>query len=202
MYAYFIGKITEISEDCIVLETNHIGYNIYMPSSTIQSLSVKREESVKIYTYTCVREDAFILYGFLSKDDIKLFKLLISVSGIGPKNALGILSSMDGDTFRMSILSQDTKLLSKSPGIGVKTANRLILELKDKIKPDDLLNGLQSPEVTEDDKNIILIRNEANEALTTLGYSSSDSYKILRQITITKDSKVENVIKEALKKLI
>ena len=132
----------------------------------------------------------------------KLFKLLISVSGIGPKNALGILSSMDGDTFRMSILSQDTKLLSKSPGIGVKTANRLILELKDKIKPDDLLNGLQSPEVTEDDKNIILIRNEANEALTTLGYSTSDSYKILRQIAITKDSKVENVIKEALKKLI
>ena len=127
MYAYFIGKIAEISEDCIVLETNHIGYNIYMPSSAIQTLSVSSDESIKIYTYTCVREDAFILYGFLSKDDIKLFKLLISVSGIGPKNALGILSSMDGDTFRMSILSQDTKSLSKSPGIGVKTANRLIL---------------------------------------------------------------------------
>lgn len=202
MYAYFIGKIAEISEDCIVLETNHIGYNIYMPSASIQALSIKSEESIKIYTYTSVREDAFILYGFLSKDDLKLFKLLISVSGIGPKNALGILSSMDGDTFRMAILSQDTKLLSKSPGIGVKTANRLILELKDKFKPADFLAGLQSSEVTEDDKNIILIRNEANEALTTLGYSSSDSYKVLRQITITKDSKVENVIKEALKKLI
>ena len=202
MYAYFIGKIAEISEDCIVLETNHIGYNIYMPSSAIQTLSVSSDESIKIYTYTCVREDAFILYGFLSKDDIKLFKLLISVSGIGPKNALGILSSMDGDTFRMSILSQDTKSLSKSPGIGVKTANRLILELRDKIKPEDLLTGIQNPEFNEDDKNIILIRNEANEALTTLGYSSSDSYRILRQITITKDSKVENVIKEALKKLI
>ena len=202
MYAYFIGKIAEISEDCIVLETNHIGYNIYMPSSAIQSLSVDSDKSIKIYTYTCVREDAFILYGFLSKDDIKLFKLLISVSGIGPKNALGILSSMDGDTFRMSILSQDTKSLSKSPGIGVKTANRLILELRDKIKPGDLLTGIQNPEFNEDDKNIILIRNEANEALTTLGYSSSDSYRVLRQITITKDSKVENVIKEALKKLI
>lgn len=202
MYAYLIGEIMDISQDHVILETNHIGFNIFMPTTDINALSVNSGEFVKIYTYTCVREDAFILYGFLSANDLKLFKLLITVSGIGPKNALGILSCMDGETFKMSILSQDIKLLSKSPGIGVKTANRLVLELKDKIKPEDLLDSLEGSNIDEDDKNSMIIRNEAIEALTSLGYSSSDAYKVLRQISISKDSKVENVIKEALKNLI
>ncbi len=202
MYAYLIGEIMDISQDHVILETNHIGYNIFMPTTDINALSVNSGEFVKIYTYTCVREDAFILYGFLSSNDLKLFKLLITVSGIGPKNALGILSFMDGETFKMSILSQDIKLLSKSPGIGVKTANRLVLELKDKIKPEDLLGRLEGSNTNEDEKNSMIIRSEAIEALTSLGYSSSDAYKVLRQISISKDSKVENVIKEALKNLI
>ena len=127
MYAYFIGEVKEIEDDSIVIETNGIGYHIFMPASSIQEHDLYEKE-VKIYTYTCVREDAFILYGFLTKAELSLFKLLITVSGIGPKGALSILSVMDVETIQMSILSQDAKLLSKAPGIGVKTAGRIILE--------------------------------------------------------------------------
>lgn len=200
MYAYFIGDIAEVEDDSVVIEVNHIGYHIFMPASSIKELNVNGKE-VKIYTYTCVREDAFILYGFLSKDELSLFKQLITVSGIGPKGAMSILSVMDTDTLRMSILSQDSKLLSKAPGIGAKTAGRIILELKDKIKPEDLLN-VDMTDTGKEDNSIILMRNEAGEALTTLGYNHADVYRVLRQITITEDSTVEQVIKEAFKRMV
>ena len=201
MYAYFIGEIAKINEDSVILETNHIGYHIYMTTSDLNNLT-KNKDEVKIYTYTCVREDAFILYGFLTEDSLALFKLLLTVSGIGPKGALSILSVMDTDTLRMSILSQDAKLLSKAPGIGVKTAGRIILELKDKVHPEDLLRGdIQNTEDNSSD-NSVTVRAEAGEALMTLGYSNADVYRVLRQILITDQTTVEMVIKEALKKMI
>ncbi len=201
MYAYFIGEVTGIEEDYVILETNHIGYRIFMPASSISQLNITGEE-IKIYTYTCVREDAFILYGFLAKDELALFKLLITVSGIGPKGALSILSVMDIDTLRISILSQDAKILSKAPGIGIKTAGRIILELKDKINPQDILNSVDDSVNKGDESRILTIRNEASEALVSLGYNNSDTYRVIRQITITEDTSLEQVIKEALKKMI
>ena len=201
MYAYFIGEVTGIEEDYVILETNHIGYRIFMPASSIRQLNITGEE-IKIYTYTCVREDAFILYGFLAKDELALFKLLITVSGIGPKGALSILSVMDIDTLRISILSQDAKILSKAPGIGIKTAGRIILELKDKINPQDILNSVDDSVNKGDESRILTIRNEASEALVSLGYNNSDTYRVIRQITITEDTSLEQVIKEALKKMI
>lgn len=198
MYAYFKGTLIEKETDSIVLEAGGIGYNINMPAGMIALLPMEGEQ-IKIDTYTCVREDAFLLYGFLTREDLKLFKLLITVSGIGPKVALGILSVMGADTLKLAILAQDAKMISKAPGIGIKTAGRLILELKDKIKPEDII-GTGNTDTEQNDN--VLVRNEASEALVTLGYSVSDTYRVLKAIEITEETTVEDVIKAALKKMI
>ena len=138
MYAYIKGEIVDIAEDNVVLECNNIGYNIKVPFSVIQSLPGIGED-VKIYTYTCVREDAFILYGFLTKDDLWIFKKLITVNGIGPKGALGILSAMSADDLRFAIIAGDSKAIAKAPGIGAKSAERIILDLKDKIDLEPMM---------------------------------------------------------------
>ncbi|MDD6202936.1 MAG: Holliday junction branch migration protein RuvA [Lachnospiraceae bacterium] len=202
MYAYFYGEITEKEEDNIVIEVGNIGYNIRIAPALYNRIPPVGE-TIKIYTYTSVREDAFQLYGFLTKEDLKLFKLLITVSGIGPKGAMGLLSVMDADTIKMAILSQDTKTIAKAPGIGTKSAGRIILELKDKIKPEDLLG--ESKTETKDScesETAAQIRQEATEALGTLGYSVSEVFRVLRNIEISEETKVEDVIKEALKRMI
>ena len=138
MYAYIKGELAEKNIDSIVVEAAGVGYLIYIPTQYFDMLPDEGED-VKIYTYLCVREDAMILYGFLSKDDLEIFKLLITVSGIGPKGALAILSVMDADSLRFAIMSGDAKAISRAPGVGARTAQRLILELKDKISIDDTL---------------------------------------------------------------
>lgn len=122
--------------DSIVVEAAGVGYLIYIPTQYFDMLPDEGED-VKIYTYLCVREDAMILYGFLSKDDLEIFKLLITVSGIGPKGGLAILSTLSADDLRFAILSGDSKAISKAPGIGAKTAQRVILDLKDKLSLED-----------------------------------------------------------------
>ena len=114
MYAFFKGTIADTEEDALIVEVNSIGYRIYVPKDML--LSAKIGSSIIVYTYTCVREDAFILYGFSSKEDLSLFKLLITVSGVGPKMGLAILSSMDANSIRTAIIMQDAKLLSSAPG--------------------------------------------------------------------------------------
>ena len=137
MYSYIKGELSEIvAENHIVVENGGIGYNIYIPGQVLSLLPGVGEE-VKIYTYLCVREDAFILYGFLTRDDLNVFKLLIGVSGIGPKGALAILSVMSTDDLRFAVLSDDAKAIAKAPGVGNKTAQRLIIELKDKLSLED-----------------------------------------------------------------
>lgn len=194
MYAYFKGIIADIEEDAIIIDVNNIGYRIYCPFDMINSHS--KGEALTVYTYTCVREDAFILYGFNSKEDLNLFKLLICVSGIGPKMALGVLSAMDSSSLISAIITGNSKLLSSCPGIGAKTAGRIILELKDKVNPADMLNSL-APDTTEDD-TVISLRNEAFEALIGLGISSVEASKAINRIEITKDSKIETIIKQLL----
>ena len=136
MYAYIKGILTDMSEDTVVVEAGGIGYNIHTTGQTFDYLPSVGEE-VKLYTYLNVREDAMVLYGFLTKDDLRVFKLLLGVSGIGPKGALAILSVMTTDDLRFAVLGEDAKAIARAPGVGAKTAQRLILELKDKFSLED-----------------------------------------------------------------
>lgn len=197
MYAYIYGEIIEKDPENIVIECNHIGYNIHIaPGMLSRFPSVG--QMARIYTYTSVREDAFWLYGFTSKDELNLFKLLITVSGIGPKGAMGILSVMDVDTLRLAVLSQDSKMIAKAPGVGAKSASRIVLELKDKIKPEDVIG---KPLEDEESSVLSTLRQEATEALVSLGYTVSDAYKVLQKLDITEDTRVEDVIKMALRQI-
>ena len=196
MYAYFKGTIADKEEDCVIIDVNNIGYRIFCPVSLINSLSIG--QAATLYTYTSVREDAFVLFGFDSKDDLRLFKLLITVSGVGPKMAAGILSSLDGYTIKSAIISQNAKLLSSANGVGAKTAGRIILELKDKISCDDLISSLPQQANGEESEKVIMLRNEAFEALTGLGVSASDATNAINKIEITQDLKIESIIRQLL----
>ena len=136
MIAFVRGEIENISEDHAVIDVGGIGYNVRISPGTAGRLPGIGKE-VKMYTYTCVREDAFWLYGFLSRDELELFKLLITVNGIGPKGGLAILSVLSADDLRFAIISGDAKAIARAPGIGAKTAGRVILDLKDKISIED-----------------------------------------------------------------
>lgn len=185
--------------DSIVVEAAGVGYLIYIPTQYFDMLPDEGED-VKIYTYLCVREDAMILYGFLSKDDLEIFKLLITVSGIGPKGGLAILSTLPADDLRFAILSGDSKAISKAPGIGAKTAQRVILDLKDKLSLEDafekkLENQTSGAAVSMNST----VKNDAVMALNALGYSSTESLKAVSKVDITEDMDVEDVLKLALK---
>lgn len=197
MYAYIYGQIMEKEPENLIVEANQIGYNIHIAPGMVPRFP-EVGQMAKIYIYTSVREDAFWLYGFTSKDELNLFKLLITVSGIGPKGAMGILSVMDVDTLRLAILSQDAKMIAKAPGVGAKSASRIVLELKDKVKPEDVIG---SSTQSEDTSAAAVIRQEASEALVALGYTVSDAYRVLQQIEITEETTVEAVIKAALRKM-
>ena len=198
MYAYIKGEIADISEDNLVLECNNIGYNIRIPLSVAQKLP-GIGASVKIYTYTSVREDAFQLFGFLSRDDLEIYKKLIAVNGIGPKGALSILSAMSADDLRLAIISGDAKAISKAPGVGNKSAERIILELKDKIalklSYEEDTDFIPTGEVSEGSA----AKNEAIEALVSLGYTPTEAVKAIKQLEITEDMDSGMILKQALK---
>ena len=199
MYAYIKGEIADIAEDMLVLECNNIGYNIRVPSSVIQRLPAVGT-TIKIYTYTSVREDAFQLFGFLSKDDLDIYQKLITVNSIGPKGALGLMSAMSTDDLRFAIISGDAKTIAKAPGIGKKSAERIILDLRDKIglQTDSQNSELSVSDIAENmaAKNEV---NEAIEAMTALGYSPAEAVKAVRQITITDGMDAGEILKRALK---
>ena len=198
MYAYFIGSITNKTADSVVLEVNNIGYNIKVSAQTIQNLGHLSGE-VKLYTYTYVKEDALGLFGFLTREELELFKMMLTVNGIGPKGALSILSTLSVDTLRFAILSGDAKSIAKAPGVGAKSAERLIIDLKDKINAEDVftLNSSESNAVIVTQE--LPAKKEAIEALTALGYSATDALKAVNQITCTEDTTVEEILKQALK---
>ena len=199
MYSYIRGVLAEVELDHIVIDVNGIGYNIYVPVNCFDYLPGVGEEC-KIHTYLNVREDAMILYGFLTKEDLELFKKLITVSGIGPKGAISILSALSADDLRFAILAGDSKAIAKAPGIGAKTAQRVILELKDKMSLEDafekkLENETQAPVMSSNNQ----VKNDAVLALTALGYSSTESLKAVSKVEITEEMDVEAVLKQALK---
>ena len=201
MIAYVEGRIEDIAPDNAVLDVGGIGYNIKISPETASRLPGLGQR-VRLYTYTCVREDAFWLYGFLSKGDLELFKKLITVSGIGPKGALALLASMDADTLRFAILSGDTKAIAKAPGIGAKTAQRLILDLKDKIRQDeDLIRMEISADTMENACADTPQKREAVEALVSLGYGQADALKAVNSIEGVENMESGAVLKAALKKM-
>jgi len=201
MYAYLKGTIEEITEDNLVLEVNQIGYNVRISARTANALG-NIGSSVKVYTYTLVREDAFYLYGFLTRDDLEIFKKLITVNGIGPKGGLAILSVMSADELRFAIAAGDAKAIARAPGVGAKTAERVILDLRDKISLEDTLvpkeNGVTA---SISDSGAGNGKNEAIEALTALGYSASDALRAVKQVNVTDKDSVEDILKAALKYL-
>lgn len=200
MIAFVKGLLDTVAEDHIIVENQGMGYEILVPGSVVQAMP-QVGNMVKIYTYMYVREDVLQLYGFLTKDQLKMFKLLITVNGIGPKGALGILTVMDVDTLRLAILSDDAKSIAKSPGIGAKTAGKLILELKDKCHLEDILEAgghEVTPVLDAIDKEA---RNDAIQALVALGYSASEATAAVRKTEVTEDMSVEDILKHSLKNL-
>lgn len=198
MLAYIKGILASVSQDSIVVETRDIGYNMLIPTSVINDLP-PISEPVKIYTYLHVREDAMVLFGFLTEEDKATFKQLITVSGIGPKGALGVLSAMSTYELKVAIMNNDVKGICTAPGIGKKTAQKLILELKDKLKIDDYTEMMNEDIASGNTSGTKGVIEEAVEALVSLGYSSHESYRAVKDC---KDmTRVEDAIKAGLKKL-
>lgn len=210
LFSYIKGPLAEIWENQAVVEAGGIGWNIQVPVSVLDQLPRIGEE-VRLYTSFQVREDAMTLYGFLTRQDLKMFEQLLGVNGIGPKAALGILSVLAPDELRIAIVSEDAKAIAKAPGIGPKTAKRVILDLKDKISMEEILSGDLAG--TDSDREEQTARSsggssasrgvtkDAIEALTALGYSLTEASRAVRKVEITDGMSVEAVLKASLKYL-
>ena len=196
MIGFVEGIIEYIDVDKIVVNNNGVGYNVFMPASQIDTLNV--DETVRVFTYLNVREDAMQLFGFLTRDDLEVFKLLITVNGIGPKGGIAVLSTITTDDSRVAVISEDAKAISKAPGIGAKTAQKVIIELKDKLNLEDVLEPKLDANFQVNDNNSM---SEAVMALVALGYSQADAYRAVKSIDNIEELDVENVIKMALKKI-
>lgn len=204
MFSYIRGPLVEISEDVIVVEAGGIGWNIHVPLSVLDRLP-RTGETVQVYTSFQVREDAMTLYGFLCRQDLKMFEQLLSVSGIGPKAALGILSALNPDDLRMAVISEDVKAISRAPGIGPKTAKRVILELKDRVRMEDVLPTVQDDSLgtlsSAPGQGVEGVAKDAIEALVALGYSLTEATRAVRQVEFSDGMSVEAVLKASLKYL-
>ena len=202
LFSYIKGTLEEYWEDTIVVESGGIGWNIHVPLSVLDRLPHVGEQ-IKVYTSFQVKEDSMTLYGFFSRQDLKMFKQLLGVNGIGPKGALGLLSAMRPDDLRLAVISGDAKAISKAPGIGLKTAQRLILDLKDKISVEEILMTDQEETGTTPVRTGGLpdAGKEAVDALTALGYSAMEATKAVRQVEITGQMTAEDVLKASLRHL-
>ena len=205
MISYIRGELCDIEEQKAIVDVNGVGYGIYMPQQAL-SLLPPMGQQVKIHTYLNIREDAMQLFGFLTKEDLNVFRLLIGVNGIGPKAGLNILSCLSPDELRFAVLSGDAKAISATPGIGKKTAEKLILELKDTLNIEDMLEHAAHGGDSEDlasgtDTASNTMQAEAVQALTALGYGSAESLRAVKKSS-PECSSVEDILKEALKFLL
>ncbi len=198
MFEYIKGDITEIGDNCIVIENGNIGYLINTSRASMMDLG-KELKLRTIYTHLNVREDDISLYGFTTKDELDMFRLLKTVSKIGPKVALGVLSTMNTLDLKISILNEDSAALSKSPGVGKKTAERMILELKDKVHIDETTK-VQNKIKLDSDFALNSSKDEVTEALLSLGYNQNEIFTALNKIDSSEKS-TEQLIKETLMEL-
>ncbi|MBE7045036.1 MAG: Holliday junction branch migration protein RuvA [Ruminococcaceae bacterium] len=195
MYYYIKGIFIQKYENFIVVEAGGIGYRIYTPASVLDNLPPQGKE-VRLFTHFHVREDTQDLYGFLTEEEKNLFLQLLSVSGVGPKVALAILSVNTTASFAMAVITNDVKTITKAPGVGPKVAQRIILELRDKMKTVDAAPDQETAQVLLQNENE---RSEAVSALIVLGYPASEAKKTVA--SLPQDLGTEDLIREALKKL-
>ena len=196
------GKLEGVTSESVIIDVNGLGVEAIVPATVINRLP-KIDENVRLYTYLHVREDAMQLYGFLEKEDLDFFKLLITVNGIGPKAAIAVLSSMPADILTFAILSEDIKTIEKAQGIGAKTAKKLVLELKDKVGIIKQAKNASSVDYNSDIATGINseIKGEAAEVLAALGYSQTEAMKAISTVEMTEDMTSEELVKLALKNL-
>lgn len=199
MITYIRGELIAIEEEKVIVDVNGVGFGIFMPGTAMNYLPAIGEE-VKLHTYMNVREDAMQLFGFLTRDDLKVFKLVIGVSGIGPKGGLSILSKLSPDELRFAVMANDAKAIAAAPGIGKKTAEKLIIELKDKLSIEDVLERnageatAQAPVSATNEAQA-----EAIQALVALGYGNTEAVKAVKKVQIDENTTVEDILKAALK---
>ena len=195
MYSYIIGKVISKSKNILILENNNIGYEIYMTEISLSELNIGEE--TKIYTYYNVSQDNISLFGFKNLEEKKMFENLISVSKIGAKTAIGILSSISIAEFAIAIITNDINRLSKLPGIGKKTAQRLVLEVIDKVKTEEIIFTEEEQESNENYLNTTEKEKDVIEALKVLGYNIKEIDNVIKTLDIK--SSTEDMIKQALK---
>ena len=192
-----------MTTESVIIDVNGLGVEAIVPTTVINLLP-KIDENIKLHTYLHVREDAMQLYGFLEKEDLDFFKLLITVNGIGPKAAIAILSSMPTDILTFAILSEDTKTIQKAQGIGAKTAKKLVLELKDKVGIIKIPKNTSSEIYDNSALTIGInseIKDEAVQVLTALGYSQTEAVKAISTVEIYEEMTSEELVKLSLKNL-
>lgn len=203
MIAFLKGEIADMTEGSLILDVNGIGYEVLVPAQLL-SMVKGIGQTVKLHTYMQVREDAVALFGFLKKDDLQMFRMLTGVNGVGPRAGLSILFAVGTDDLRFAILADDAKRISKAPGIGAKTAKKIILELKDRLDLEEafekkLSSGQDFEEVSAVSGSQVV--KDAVEALVALGYGSTEALKVVRSVKPTEDMDVEEILKEALKRM-
>lgn len=194
MFSYIKGEVKIKANNFIAIDVNNIGFKIFMTEKEIQQIEIG--DIVKVYTYMRVKEDDISLFGFLSNDELTMFELLISVGGIGAKSATQILSNIEPTDFALSVITEDVSKLKRLPGIGAKTAQRIILELKDKIKTNEAITNEESETRAISSQNV----QDAIDALQVLGYNRKSIQKAFEKI-VSNDKSVEELIKEGLKEL-
>lgn len=194
MIAYIRGIVTEKNVNTVTVECSGIGYEIFATGRDVDKLSKGSE--VLIHTYLKISEDAHTLYGFLNKDDMAMFKKLIIVNGVGPKAALSIMNTLNSFDLKIAIVTEDYKAICAAVGVGSKIAKKIILELKEKVKPDDI----GTLEVADTSGNSVV--SEVLEALVSLGYSNSEAYKVIKEIEVKNTDTTEDILKLALKKML
>ncbi|MCR4568192.1 MAG: Holliday junction branch migration protein RuvA [Pseudobutyrivibrio sp.] len=201
MLAYIRGTLSDIDENVIIVENNGIGYGVSSSMNTIRQLPTIGSE-IKLNTKLIPKEDSLTLYGFYDKEELKMFELLLSVSGIGPKGALSILSSMTVSDIQFAVAGEDAKAFAAVPGVGKKTAERAIIDLKDKV---DIIGAFES-KITSDLSGAKVpvantVKEEVLEALVSLGYSASNAARALDKMTITEATTTEQLLSDTLKQM-
>lgn len=202
MIGYLRGEIAAVSPELVILDVGGVGYNVRINEQLASKLPSVGSE-VKIYTYTYVKEDAFLLYGFANADELELFKQLIAVNGIGPKGALSILAVMSANDLRFAIYTGDAKAIANAPGIGKKTAERVILDLKDKVSIEDTIQNIGTDtDMGASVSHTNVMAADAVEALAALGYARTDAIKAVNKVSVENVESTEEILKQALKFLI
>ncbi len=200
MIAYISGALVSAGENYIVIDNHDMGYRIFVSGKFLEHIPAYGTQ-IKIYTHMYIREDELTLYGFHSEEELSVFRILIGISGVGPKVAMAILTALTIQELQLAVISEDVKTISKANGVGAKGASRIILELKDKLKMEDMMDAAYEQSIVQDTQDLNAAR-DAILALVNLGYSNSEAALAVKKIGDTSQMDIESILKAALKKLI